>query len=121
MGIMHCPNMRCLARSRHLPDCGAIEVHTTTEGTTIDSRFFQYFFNAGQTDVVCEWEGRLHICCPMDTLVVKPFVPVTLKGDRGIMFIVKVPGPVSTNVLEECSLFAAKGLNTMTTNTQAWW
>lgn len=119
--IMHSPNIRCLARSRHLPDCGAVEITTSAEGTTLDSRFFQYMFNAGNTDIECEWEGRTHKCAPSGSLVVKPFVPVTLRGDQGCVYIVKVPGPVNTHVLGECSLFGQRGLDTMTTNTKAWW
>lgn len=112
------PGIRCLARSRHLPDCGAVELRTTPEGLTLDSRFYQYFFNTSDAGVVCEWEGRRAVCGPMDTLVAKPFVPVTLKGGAGRVLVVKAPGAVGAQLLGECSLLAPGGLDTMTAGTQ---
>ena len=120
--IMHQNGIRCLARSRHFPDVGALEVSVDKTGANLYSRFFQYVFNTSDCDVEVTWDGHVHTLSRYGSLVAKPFINITAtsKGTSKL-FVAKVPGCVSLAALHECALFAEEGGKRMMTNNSKWW
>ena len=120
--LMYGNSVRCLARSRHFPDVGALEVLVQPSVTSMYSRFFQYLFNCGNERIQAEWDGHKHSLEPLGSMVIKPFVEISLSCPGSCkVFVAKVPGCVSLDTVKECSLFAESGFQRLTSNKSKWW
>ena len=116
--------VRCLARSRHISDAGALEILVGSSlKTPMYSRFFQYLFNVGGNPIEAEWDGHTHSIEPNGSMVLKPFVSMLVSSVTGEskLFVAKVPGCVSLQTTKECALFAQEGFQMMTSNKSKWW
>ena len=118
-----------MAESKHMKDCGGYIWHVT-KATRMNSQFWSYMYNYGSAAITLEWSRSDKVMNkstidPGDSLVIKPFCPVTLaplnSGTTGKMAVMKVAGCFSQGVMDEISVFAEGGLRGMTTQTTKWW
>lgn len=118
-----------LASCRHQPDVGGFSWRLCGTSTLAagKSQFFNYIYNYGEVPCNLLWDGQEQTLYQGDSVVVKPFMEVTLSSQKvrdqhymATLVVCKVAGCVNNNVMNECSLFAAEGLAAMTTNNTKW-
>lgn len=119
-----------LASAMHMPDCGGFEWYVK-ERDTMQSQFFNYFYNHGKIPVSVEIEEdgviQERVFAPGDSFVLKPFVDIKVAPDlhnsteTAKIVVVKVAGCVGVHALNEISTFAAEGRDNMSSNVTKWW
>jgi len=118
-----------LASALHMPECGGYEWQISAEDS-MDCQFFNYIYNHGDVTLHMQTEtGQVlqsRALEPGDSMVLKPFVKINVSpgpntGQTAKIIIVKVPGCVGKQVLDEIATFAAEGRGRMTSNLEQWW
>eukprot|EP00656_Telonema_subtile_P001452 TRINITY_DN10648_c0_g5_i1.p1 TRINITY_DN10648_c0_g5~~TRINITY_DN10648_c0_g5_i1.p1 ORF type:complete len:629 (-),score=138.05 TRINITY_DN10648_c0_g5_i1:30-1916(-) len=109
-----------LASCKHHAEAGGFDwsLNGTEEQT---SQFFSYVYNYGEAPAQLSWADQNHTLAHGDSVVIKPFIPVTFSASGARLVVCKVAGCVNNSVMHECSLFANEGLQRMNQDTSQWW
>ena len=123
-----------LASAMHMFEVGGYEWQISKPNSILDCQMFNYIYNHGSVSVhiMTATKPFAHSCAlaPGDSIVLKPFVKCFVSPVKAMdsdddnnlakLVIVKVPGCVGLNVVNEIATFANEGRSRMTTNVEKW-
>ena len=120
--------MTQLARSRHQPYMKGFEVVVLGGGN--DNAYFehslhQYVYNYGDEPVKLIWEpDKLAILQSGDSAYIRPLVrhqfDIPVGAKEGHLAVIRIPGQLTDQVLDEYAAFAADGRNRAIAETRCW-
>lgn len=120
-----------LARTRHQPSLKAFHVEAVSDrdGDPADNMrhgLFEYIYNYGDKPVRILWEDdREAILAPGDSACVRPMIGHRFSLPKGNseparFFLVRVPGQLDDNTLDEYAQFATDGRHRVAKETKRW-
>eukprot|EP00658_Telonema_sp_P-2_P030095 TRINITY_DN22792_c0_g1_i2.p1 TRINITY_DN22792_c0_g1~~TRINITY_DN22792_c0_g1_i2.p1 ORF type:complete len:597 (-),score=123.67 TRINITY_DN22792_c0_g1_i2:60-1850(-) len=110
---------RALASCKHHIEAGGYSWSLYGK-ESLTSQFFSYIYNYGERPMELAWADQTQTLAHGDSVVIKPFIPVSFSADGAKVVVCKVAGCVNNRVMHECSLFAAEGLQRMNEDTTQW-
>eukprot|EP00928_Gymnodinium_smaydae_P057471 TRINITY_DN4070_c0_g2_i1.p1 TRINITY_DN4070_c0_g2~~TRINITY_DN4070_c0_g2_i1.p1 ORF type:complete len:779 (+),score=93.76 TRINITY_DN4070_c0_g2_i1:77-2338(+) len=136
-------SMTPLARTRHQPDLKTFDVEvldTATPGEVLKCGLHTFAYHFGSEPVLFCWAGKTQLFRPGDSVYVRPLVehsfsvcPEGQRTDSGAnpnggycgqgrrIFIVRIPGQLTGETLNEFATFSASGRNRVGAETTQWY
>jgi hypothetical protein len=115
-----------LARTPHQPLLKGLDV-TVLGGAPADLRhpLHEYIYNYGRTPIRLTWgDGHTTVLNPDDSAYVRPMInhrfELTDGCDRGDLVLIRIPGGVDNQSLNEFSTYAPEGRARVVRESRAW-